>query len=96
MFIGRKKELEEDSTLSGYNTDVYGFMEAIKDKKLEKFLEDQKKEFEVAKELTLEKFPNAQIEIEIKDDYRNMKEVLDKDPRAVDKIIETFKKLNIE
>lgn len=59
-------------------------------------LEKQKSEFINAKEFLNKKYPNARIELEIKDDYRNMKEILDKDPRAVDHARKVFKELGIE
>lgn len=59
-------------------------------------LEKQKNEFILAKEYLSKKYPNAKIELEIKDDYRNMKEVLDKDPRAVEHAKKVFKELGIE
>lgn len=59
-------------------------------------LEKQKKEFENAKSFLEKKYPNAKIQLEIKDDYRNMKEVLDKDPRAVNHARKVFEKLGIE
>jgi len=60
-----------------------------------KLLEDQKEEFRNAAKTLQERFPKATIDLTIKDDYRNMKEVLDKDPRAINKIEEVFKKLNL-
>lgn len=59
-------------------------------------LEKQKKEFENAKSFLEKKYPNAKIQLEIKDDYRNMKEVLDKDPRAVNHARKVFEKLGID
>lgn len=35
-------------------------------------------------------YPKARIDVHIKDDYRNMKEVLDKDPRAIDHAKKAF------
>lgn len=59
-------------------------------------LEKQKKEFENAKAFLERKYPNAKIQLEIKDDYRNMKEVLDKDPRAVNHARKVFERLGID
>ncbi|MCQ2742578.1 MAG: peptidase T [Bacilli bacterium] len=58
-------------------------------------LNEQKKDFEKAANTLREKYPTAKIEVEIGDDYRNMKEILDKDPRAVTKVENVFKKLGI-
>ena len=59
-------------------------------------LEKQKKEFVFAKEFLEKKYPNAKIELEIADDYRNMSEVLEKDPRAVEHARKVFRSLGIE
>ncbi len=59
-------------------------------------LEKQKAEFINAKEFLERKYPGAKIELVIKDDYRNMKEILDKDPRAVIHARKVFKELGIE
>lgn len=58
-----------------------------------KQLQSQKEEFEEAKRKTLEKFPAATIELTIKDDYRNMKEVLDVHPEAIEKAKKAFAEL---
>jgi tripeptide aminopeptidase len=60
-----------------------------------KKLEAQKKEFVDAAKVIEEHYPSAKINLTIVDDYRNMKEVFDKDPRAVDHIKATFAKLGI-
>lgn len=39
------------------------------------------------------KYPKAEIEVELYDDYRNMKECIDKDPRCIERIEKTFAKL---
>lgn len=59
-------------------------------------LTKQKYEFVIAKEFLDKKYPNAKIELEIHDDYRNMKEILDKDPRAVEHAKKVFRSLGIE
>ena len=59
-------------------------------------LTKQKYEFVIAKEFLDKKYPNAKIELEIHDDYRNMKEILDKDPRAVEHAKKVFCSLGIE
>lgn len=58
-------------------------------------LEKQKNEFVLAKEHLSKKYPNAKIEVAIKDDYRNMKEVLDKDPRAIVHAEKVMKEMGI-
>ena len=59
-------------------------------------LADLKESFKKAEAILKEKYPAARIELSLVDDYRNMKEVIDKDPRCVDKILSTFKKLGYE
>ncbi len=59
-------------------------------------LEKQKQEFINAKEFLTKKYPNAKIELDIQDDYRNMKEILDKDPRAVIHATKVFESLGIK
>ena len=61
-----------------------------------KKLEALMNSFEEAKERLLKQFPAAKIELTLEKDYRNMKEVIDKDPRCVDHILKTFKLLSIE
>ncbi len=61
-----------------------------------KLLEKQKQEFIDAKDFLSKKYPDAKIELVIEDDYRNMKEILDKDPRAVEHAKKVFKELGIE
>jgi tripeptide aminopeptidase len=61
-----------------------------------KKLEAQKQEFFHAKDVLEKKYPRAKIEVEIGDDYRNMKEVFDKDNRAVIHAEEVFAKLGIK
>ncbi len=59
-------------------------------------LEKQKQEFINARDFLLKKYPNAKIEVTLADDYRNMKEILDKDPRAVIHAKKVFKELGID
>lgn len=61
----------------------------------EKF-EAQKKKFLEIKEFIENKYPTAKIDLEMGDDYRNMKEIIDEDPRALNHAIEVFKKMGIE
>ncbi len=61
-----------------------------------KKLEEQKKGFrEIAAKLK-EKYPSAKISLEIGDDYRNMKEVLDKHPEAYERAVKAYKRLGVE
>lgn len=61
-----------------------------------KKLEEQKACFrEIAAKLQ-QKYPSAKINLEIGDDYRNMKEVLDKNPEAYEKAAKAYEKLGIE
>lgn len=55
----------------------------------------QKDEFKDAKAFLERKHPRAKVEVAITDDYRNMKEVLDKDPRAVLLVDKTMRRLGI-
>ena len=56
-------------------------------------LEEQKKEFEAAKEAVLKQYPNVRIELDIKDDYRNMKEKIDLCPECVERVNAAYEKL---
>ena len=59
-------------------------------------LEEQKEEFRKAREEVLRLYPEAKIELEIGDDYRNMKEVIDRCPECVDKVNKAYAKLGYE
>ena len=56
-------------------------------------LEEQKKEFDAAKEAVLKQYPNVRIELDIKDDYRNMKEKIDLCPECVERVNAAYEKL---
>lgn len=58
-------------------------------------LEEQKKMFSDAKEALLKKYPKAEIELDIGDDYRNMKEILDAQPEAFERAKKAYEKLGI-
>ena len=58
--------------------------------------EAQKKKFEEIKEFIEKKYPTAKIDLEIGNDYRNMKEIIDQDPRALNHAVETLKKMGIK
>ncbi|MBO8426266.1 MAG: peptidase T [Firmicutes bacterium] len=60
-----------------------------------KKLEEQKKEFMAAAKECMERFPGCEVSVSIKDEYRNMKEVLDEHPEAIEKATKAFKKLGL-
>ena len=58
-------------------------------------LEAQKEEFrEAAKEL-VERYPGCEVSLDIRDEYRNMKEVIDKHPEAKERAAKAFAKLGL-
>jgi tripeptide aminopeptidase len=59
-------------------------------------LEKQKAMFVKAKDELLKKYPAASIDVGIGDDYRNMKECFDKDPRALKRAEEAIRSVGIE
>lgn len=61
-----------------------------------KKLEKQKEDIKKAVEKLSKKYPKAKISLEIKDDYRNMKEIFDKDPRAIEHAVKVYRSLGIE
>ncbi len=61
-----------------------------------KKLEKQKDDFKKAIEKLSKKYPKAKIKLNIEDDYRNMKEIFDKDPRAIEHAVKVYKSLGIE
>jgi tripeptide aminopeptidase len=58
-------------------------------------LEHQKDEFLTAERVLSKKYPKAKITLTLKDDYRNMHEVFEKDPRAVIHADQVFAALGI-
>jgi len=64
------------------------------------FITSKLKDYEnIVKDLAekaVAKFPGAKVEIEIKEQYRNMKEVLDKHPQVEEYALQALKNLNIE
>ena len=58
-------------------------------------LNEQKKDFEKAKEIVEKAFPGASVELDIGDDYRNMAEVLKDRPEAIEKAKQAFEKLGL-
>ena len=61
-----------------------------------KKLEKQKEDIKKAVEKLSKKYQKAKISLEIKDDYRNMKEIFDKDPRAIEHAVKVYRSLGIE
>jgi tripeptide aminopeptidase len=59
-------------------------------------LEQQAKILHDAAEATMAAHPGSRVELEIKKQYRNMKEGLDKEPRAVQRAEEALKRIGIE
>ena len=59
-----------------------------------KLLEQEKTFKEIAEKLQA-KYPNAKIELNIRDQYKNMLEVIEKQPECRDYIVKIFNKLNI-
>lgn len=59
-------------------------------------LEEQKKEFLAAREAVLSQYPSVTIELDIGDDYRNMKEVIDRCPEVVEKVNAAYERLGYE
>ena len=64
------------------------------------FVTSKLKEYEnIVKDLaekTVAKFPGAKLEIEINEQYRNMKEILDKHPQVEEYALQALKNLNIK
>ena len=61
-----------------------------------KKLEEQKMEFVTALQIMKARYPKCKFSLTIEDDYRNMKEVFDKDPRAIDHAVKVYKSLGIQ
>lgn len=59
-------------------------------------LEKQKEDIREAAKLLSERYPSAKVNVEIGDDYRNMKEVFDKDSRAIEHAVKVYRSLGIE
>ena len=56
-------------------------------------LEKQKAEFEEARKAVLALYPTASIELEIGDDYRNMREIIDQCPEVVERVNRAYDRL---
>lgn len=76
------------------NVDLASLHYIIRDHDAKK-LEEKKTWFEEAKKVLEAKHPGIEIELDIGNDYRNMKEVLDEHPEAVEKAKEAFAKLGV-
>ena len=59
-------------------------------------LEKQKLDFKNACEFINKKYGNGSCTLEIVDDYRNMREEIEKDPRCVDKALKAYQDLGLE
>ncbi len=59
-------------------------------------MEEKQRILEEIKDKVNEQFPKIEIDIEIKDSYRNMKEVLDKHPHVLDIVLEACKRIGLE
>ena len=59
-------------------------------------LRDREQDLERIRHLVLEKFPRGEIEIVIKEQYRNMKEVLDQHPEIMETAKKAFEKAGIK
>lgn len=58
-------------------------------------LDKQVNDFEDAKKMIEEKYPGVKVKLNIKDQYKNMIEVLNKRPEAKNHIVQIYQKLNI-
>jgi tripeptide aminopeptidase len=59
-------------------------------------LKDYEKILKDLAEKTVKKYPGARMEFEAMEQYRNMKEILDKYPQVIDYAVESLRRLNIE
>lgn len=59
-------------------------------------LERQKNDFINARDFINKKYGEGTCTVDIKDDYRNMRELIEKDSRSVDKAIKAYKDLGID
>ena len=60
-----------------------------------KILEDQKRQFFAIADELKNQYPGCDVIVEIGDDYKNMREVFDVHPEAIDTAVAAFKALNI-
>lgn len=59
-------------------------------------IEEQAKEFEEIKDKLLQKYPTCSIELNIKDQYKNMYEIIKDNPKCLNHIKDVFKRLNLD
>ena len=57
--------------------------------------EKQKQDFKVAKDVLDHKYGYEIVTLTITDSYQNMRPYIEKDPRALNRVVDTYKKLNI-
>ena len=57
--------------------------------------EKQKKDFEIARDILNHKYEYEIVTLSITDSYQNMRPYIEKDPRSLNRIVETYNKLNI-
>ena len=55
----------------------------------------QKKDFEIAKNILNHKYGYDIVDIKITDSYENMREYIEKNPRVLNRVVETYKRLSI-
>lgn len=82
-----------NSILGTSNETKLGYI--IRNHDLKKLHEQEDAMYKAAAYLNL-KYPKGRVEVKIRQDYRNMKEVFDKDPRAVKHAKKVYKELGID
>lgn len=90
-----KKEGFVHPTAFNANEELATVKFIIRDFVTEKLAEKEDLVKKLAEE-TITEFPGARLEVEIKEQYRNMKYILDKHPQVGDNAIEAMKRLKIE
>ncbi|MBL7959773.1 peptidase T [bacterium] len=90
-----KKEGFVHPTTFNANEELATVKFIIRDFVTEKLAEKEELVKKLAQE-TVAEFPGARLEVEIKEQYRNMKYILDKYPQVGDNAIEAMKRLKIE
>ncbi|MCH5180362.1 MAG: peptidase T [Erysipelotrichales bacterium] len=74
----------------------YTEMEYIIRNHTKSIFEKQKKDFEIAKNILNHKYGYEIVEVIIEDSYENMRTYIEKDPRSLDRIVNVYKRLNID
>lgn len=59
-------------------------------------IEQQVRDFEIVKDKLISKYPGIKISLNIKDQYRNMFEVIKENPACINHIKDVFEKMNLE